>query len=113
MFRRIPMLRRSLISLVVALAAFATVVQGAQAAAPAMGMAAAHAEAASLCDGCAGADGEPAACGSAVCPSAMALPSSVAFHVAAPSRAQPDADVPGGASQTRAPDPFPPRTLAV
>jgi len=107
------MLRRSLISLVVALAALASVVQGAQAAVPAMGMAAAHAEAASLCDRCAGADGEPAACGSAVCPSAMALPSSVSFHVVAPSRGQPDADVSGGASQTRPPDPFPPRPLTV
>jgi len=107
------MLRRSLISLVVALAAFASIVQGAQAAAPAMGMAAVHADAASFCDGCAGADGDPVACGSGVCPCATALPSSVAFHVAAPSRARPDADVSGHASQARAPDPSPPRTPAV
>jgi hypothetical protein len=104
-----PMLRRLLILLVVALAALGSVVQGAQAAAPAMGMAAAQPAAAPLCDGCGGADGEPLACGGAACPSGMALPSSVAFHFAAPSRAQPDADVPGGASRTRAPDPFPPR----
>ncbi|HLB16346.1 MAG TPA: hypothetical protein VJM14_15550 [Burkholderiales bacterium] len=107
------MLRRSLISLVVALAALGSVVQGVHAAAPTMGMGAVHADAAPFCDGCAGADGEPAACGSAVCPSAMVLPSSVAFHFAAPSGAQPDADVAGGASQTRPPDPFPPRPLAV
>jgi cytochrome c-type biogenesis protein len=48
-----------------------------------MGMAAAHAGAASLCDGCTGADGEPAAC-APVCPSTTALASSIAFHVAAP-----------------------------
>jgi len=107
------MLRRSLISLIVAFAAFATVVQWAQAAAPTMGVDAVHGGEASSCDGCAGADGEPGACGIAVCPSAMALPSSVAFHFAAPSRAQPHADVSGGASQTRPPDPFPPPTLAV
>jgi hypothetical protein len=104
------MLRRSLISFVVALAALGSVLQGAQAAAPAMGMAAAHAEAASLCDGCAGADGEPVACASGVCPSHTVLPSSVAFHVVAPTRAQPDAAFSRGASQARPPDPFPPRT---
>jgi len=107
------MLRRSLISLVVALAALGSVVQGAQAAAPTMGMAAAHAEAASVCDGCTGADGEPVACGNGVCPSTTALPSSIAFHVVAPSRAQLDADFSGGASQARPPDPFPPRTPAL
>ena len=106
------MLRRSLISLVVALAALGSVVEGAQAAAQAMGMAAAHAEAAaaSFCDGCAGADGDPVACGSGVCPCATALQSSVGFHIAAPSRVQAHGDVSAGASQGSPPDPFPPRT---
>jgi hypothetical protein len=107
------MLRRSLISFVVALAALGSVLQGVQAAAPALGMAAQHGEAASSCDGCAGADGEPLACGSGVCPSHTALPSSIAFPLVAPSRAPLEADFSGGASQVRPPDPFPPRTAAV
>lgn len=107
------MLRRPLILLVVALAAFGSVVQGAQAAAPAMGMVAAHADGASFCDGCAGSDGSPVTCGNGVCPSTPALPSSIVLPIAALSRAQPEAYFSSGASRARPPDPFPPRTPAI
>jgi len=107
------MLRRPLILLVVALAALGSVVQGAQAAAPAMGMVAAQADVASFCDGCAGSDGSPATCGSGVCPFTPALPSSIAFQVVATAHARPAAYFPGGASRARPPDPFPPRRPTV
>jgi len=107
------MLRRPLILLVVALAAFGSVVHGAQAAAPAMGMVAAHADGASFCDGCAGSDSGQVTCGSGVCPSTPALPSSIGFPIVALSRALPEGYFSSGASRTRPPDPFPPRTPAI
>jgi len=104
------MLRRALISFLLALAALGALVHGAGA--PGMAMAAAHGEEASLCNGCPGPDGASTACGSGLCLSAVAIPSSAAFSIAAPSRPRPDDYVSEGASQADPPDPQPPRAPA-
>ena len=104
------MLRRLLVSLLVALLGFGTVLHGAQASVMDAGMTmAAHGADAAPCDGCdAGGEGL-AACG-AMCATGVALPCSPALQFDVVAETRPSAQSHWTESFSGPPDPYPPRS---
>ena len=104
------MLRRLLLSLLVALLGLGTVLHGVQASVMGAGMVmAADSTDSPPCDGCDGGAGDSAACG-AMCATGAALPSSPSVQIDVVVEARPGGQIHWAESFSGPPDPYPPRS---